>query len=288
MCTQVVECLHHDGTYGPFVDRIKHTIGLEYEYLLQEKLRQLNVRVIMWSPEGDHLGVGLCLKFTKVRCFSMCYVHIYNKSLTHMITRRWSLGWWTLFTGVFVVVLHCMMSHSAKSVTHSHVTPTDRVSFWRHPAHQSTRPDTWLCIADAGGDLRSFVPLYVAVVRTPLHNERVRIRPWYDLVDVSILCSCQIITFYLGEVINKGCRLHNEKHRISVFISTIISPMYSRWQYQWVFSRHRGYHVEGVLSMHFVVHAPRDWKQSVVWGWAIHEPVWKRTISLVHAASWSW
>eukprot|EP00041_Stephanoeca_diplocostata_P020480 m.460083 g.460083 ORF g.460083 m.460083 type:complete len:239 (-) comp21589_c1_seq3:1028-1744(-) len=39
----MIECLHHEGCYGPFVDRLKHMIGREYEHTLEEKLRQLNV-----------------------------------------------------------------------------------------------------------------------------------------------------------------------------------------------------------------------------------------------------
>eukprot|EP00698_Gefionella_okellyi_P020278 TRINITY_DN6349_c0_g1_i1.p1 TRINITY_DN6349_c0_g1~~TRINITY_DN6349_c0_g1_i1.p1 ORF type:complete len:307 (-),score=65.23 TRINITY_DN6349_c0_g1_i1:92-1012(-) len=40
---QVVECHEQDDIYSPTVERTKHNIGLEYEYILQEKLTNLNI-----------------------------------------------------------------------------------------------------------------------------------------------------------------------------------------------------------------------------------------------------
>ena len=40
----VLRCCDHDNMHSPLVDRIKHNVGLEYEYVLQEMLDNLKVR----------------------------------------------------------------------------------------------------------------------------------------------------------------------------------------------------------------------------------------------------
>ena len=40
---EVEQCVQYDDNYSPLVDKIRHAIGLEYEYVLQEKVRNLDL-----------------------------------------------------------------------------------------------------------------------------------------------------------------------------------------------------------------------------------------------------
>ena len=40
---QVLDCIHLDPDSSPFVDRVRQTIGDEYEYVLLEKLRNFGI-----------------------------------------------------------------------------------------------------------------------------------------------------------------------------------------------------------------------------------------------------
>ena len=40
---EVMRCIACDDNYSPLVEKIRHSIGMEYEYLLQEKLRNLGI-----------------------------------------------------------------------------------------------------------------------------------------------------------------------------------------------------------------------------------------------------
>eukprot|EP00036_Acanthoecidae_sp_10tr_P020406 CAMPEP_0206304826 /NCGR_PEP_ID=MMETSP0106_2-20121207/9947_1 /ASSEMBLY_ACC=CAM_ASM_000206 /TAXON_ID=81532 /ORGANISM="Acanthoeca-like sp., Strain 10tr" /LENGTH=351 /DNA_ID=CAMNT_0053735653 /DNA_START=128 /DNA_END=1182 /DNA_ORIENTATION=- len=66
--SDVVECILGDDTAGPLVDRIRHTIGLEYEYLLQEQLRQLNVSFLSEDIQktNRHVRTPDCALITPV------------------------------------------------------------------------------------------------------------------------------------------------------------------------------------------------------------------------------
>lgn len=43
---EVMQCVLCDDNYSPLIERIRHTIGVEYEYILQEKLHNLSIG--MW------------------------------------------------------------------------------------------------------------------------------------------------------------------------------------------------------------------------------------------------
>eukprot|EP00743_Colponemidia_sp_Colp-15_P004297 GILK01004635.1.p1 GENE.GILK01004635.1~~GILK01004635.1.p1 ORF type:complete len:283 (-),score=28.43 GILK01004635.1:537-1385(-) len=47
---EVVTCIEEDANYSPYIDRIRRLTGLEYEYILMEKLRN---RGIAFSTEDD-------------------------------------------------------------------------------------------------------------------------------------------------------------------------------------------------------------------------------------------
>uniref|UniRef100_UPI00358EED6B CDAN1-interacting nuclease 1 n=1 Tax=Myxine glutinosa TaxID=7769 RepID=UPI00358EED6B len=43
LSAQVFQCTLHDCCYGPFVDSVKHSIGHEYEVILQDRLKERNL-----------------------------------------------------------------------------------------------------------------------------------------------------------------------------------------------------------------------------------------------------
>jgi hypothetical protein len=40
---EVINCVLCDDNYSPLIEKIRHTVGAEYEYILQEKLHNLSI-----------------------------------------------------------------------------------------------------------------------------------------------------------------------------------------------------------------------------------------------------
>jgi hypothetical protein len=52
---QVDDCVRFDDNYSPLVEKLRHSVGTEYEYLLQERLRNLRVPFL---TEDDMVARG--------------------------------------------------------------------------------------------------------------------------------------------------------------------------------------------------------------------------------------
>jgi hypothetical protein len=53
--TQVDDCVRFDDNYSPLVEKLRHSVGTEYEYLLQERLRNMRVPFL---TEDDMVARG--------------------------------------------------------------------------------------------------------------------------------------------------------------------------------------------------------------------------------------
>eukprot|EP00040_Diaphanoeca_grandis_P027869 m.159644 g.159644 ORF g.159644 m.159644 type:complete len:343 (+) comp31143_c0_seq2:221-1249(+) len=72
----VVACARADTTQGPLVERIKHNIGLEYEYILQEQLARHNIGYLSEDMLRSQQSARTpdCVLLTPIEvCGHLCY-----------------------------------------------------------------------------------------------------------------------------------------------------------------------------------------------------------------------